>query len=102
MATIETPDRSPAAVLASERMDAAIELATEGRSPYPNGAVFVPADMPELGTVIARHAREYRAVVLVFADGEEKILTAHDVGGRRPLFALLRRAARAVSSLSRR
>lgn len=54
----------------------ATELAVEGRSPYPEGAAFVAADLAELGSIVARHARERRPVVLVYPDGDERILTA--------------------------
>jgi hypothetical protein len=30
--------------------------------------------MPELGAIVARHAREGRPVVLVYPDGEERVL----------------------------
>ena len=56
--------RSPAA-----RMDEAIELAIEERSPYPEKAAFVDADEPYVGAEISRAAEEGRAVVLVAADG---------------------------------
>lgn len=61
--------------LAAERFTLATELAIEGKSPYPNGAAFVASDLPGLGDLLARYARERRAVVLVYPDGEERILT---------------------------
>jgi hypothetical protein len=35
----------------------------------------VAADLPELGAIVARHARERWSLVLVYPDGEERILT---------------------------
>jgi hypothetical protein len=67
--------RTVATELAAERFRLATELAVEGRSPYPEGAAFVAADLSELGSIVARHARERRPVVLVYPDGEERILT---------------------------
>lgn len=63
-----------ASELAAERFRLATELAVEGRSPYPEGAAFVGADLAGLGAIVARHARERRTVVLVYPDGEERIL----------------------------
>lgn len=77
MATLDQTkhDMTPAGELAAERMDAAIAAATAGAPIYPNGTAFVAADMPQLGSVLARHAREYRPVVLVYRDGSERLLT---------------------------
>jgi len=73
MATLDR-SQSAAGDLAVERFRLAIELAIEGRSPYPDGAAFVAADLPNLGEVLARYARERRPVVLIYPDGEERIL----------------------------
>jgi len=54
----------------------ATDLAIEGRSPYPNGAAFVAADLSNLGKILAGYARERRPVVLVYADGEERFLVS--------------------------
>ncbi len=75
MATISSKKRTPGSVLASERFDAAIDEAIEGRPDrYPNGSEFVGADVPWLGKVIAESAREGRPVVLVYPDGAERII----------------------------
>jgi hypothetical protein len=66
--------RSVASELAAERFRLATELAVAGKSPYPDGAAFVASDMPDLGAIVARHARERRPVVLVYPDGEERVL----------------------------
>ncbi|MGE0857392.1 MAG: hypothetical protein AB7L18_15035 [Hyphomicrobiaceae bacterium] len=59
---------------AAKAMDTAIELAIEGRSPFPERAAFVDADTPFAGRDIERAASDGLAVVLVSADGDTKIL----------------------------
>jgi hypothetical protein len=63
-------DNSPAGKV----MDEAIELALEGRSPYPEKSAFIDADTAHAGHEIRRAADEGRAVVLVAADGSARIL----------------------------
>ena len=63
-------DRSPAAKVMNE----AIDLAIEGRSPYPERAAFIDADTPFAGHEIERAADEGLSVVLVSADGSTRIL----------------------------
>ncbi len=83
MATISKDARTPGSILASQRFDAAIEDGIAERAArYPHGAAFVGADLPGLGEILARNAREDRAVVLVYPDGEERI-----VEPRRPASA---------------
>ncbi len=67
-----TPDinRSPAA----KAMDEAIDLAIEGRSPYPERAAFIDADAPSAGHDIERAADEGLSVVLVSSDGSTRVL----------------------------
>jgi hypothetical protein len=78
MATVTDKTRTPGSVLASKRFDAAIEDGIAERpARYPNGAAFVGADLPGLGEILARNAREDRAVVLVYPDGEEWIVEPH-------------------------
>jgi len=62
--------KSPSARIMAE----AIELAIEGRSPYPDSATFVDADEPGAGRAIERAADEGRAVILVSADGSTRTL----------------------------
>ncbi len=70
--------RTPGSLLASQRFDAAIEDALADRpARYPNGAAFVGGDLPNLGTILAEEAREGRAVVLVYPDGEEWVVEPH-------------------------
>jgi hypothetical protein len=57
-------------------MEEAIELAIQGRSPYPERAVFINDGDPETGAAIRRAIDEDRAVVLVAADGTARIVRA--------------------------
>lgn len=66
----DSSKRSPAAKV----MDEAIDLAAEGRSPYPKKAAFIDADTSQAGHEIRRAADEGRAVVLVAADGSSRVL----------------------------
>lgn len=59
---------------ASRVMDAAIELAINGRSPYPGRASFVNHDSPCLAKAIVRAFDQDRAVVLVWPDGSARVL----------------------------
>lgn len=59
----------------AKAMDRAIDLAIEGDSPYPDHAAFVDADSPHAGHEITRALDEGYAVVLVSADGRERVIT---------------------------
>ncbi len=74
MAELANPSTA-AAALAAQRF----ELAIDGKSPYPNGAAFVASDLPGFGETLARYARERIPVVIVYPDGEERILTPESV-----------------------
>lgn len=50
-------------------MDRAIDLAIEGKSPYPEHTAFIDAESPHAGHEITRAFDEGYAVVLVSADG---------------------------------
>lgn len=67
---VTNDSQSPAAKV----MDEAIDLAIEGRSPYPEKAAFIDADAPSAGHAIERAADEGLSVVLVSADGSTRIL----------------------------
>jgi len=67
--------RTPAA----RAMDEAIELAIEGRSPYPESAAFIDAEEPGAVDAIKTAADEGRAVVLAYADGSTRVLRAEPV-----------------------
>jgi len=66
------PSESPTA----KAMDRAIDLAIEGNSPYPEHAAFIDAESPHAGHEITRAFDEGYAVVLVSADGRERVITA--------------------------
>jgi hypothetical protein len=72
MARNVNPAESPTA----KAMDRAIDLAIESNSPYPEHAAFVNADSPHAGREITRALDEGFAVVLVSADGRERVITA--------------------------
>lgn len=59
---------------AAKVMDEAIDLAIEGRSPYPDKAAFIDADKARAGHEIERAADEGRSVVLVSANGSTRVL----------------------------
>jgi len=61
---------------ASRVMDEAIELAIEGRSPFPERAAFIDADTPGIDWAIDRAIKDDLAVVLVSADGSTRVLRA--------------------------
>jgi hypothetical protein len=68
--THETPSQS----WAEEHFRHAVDSALEGGPVYPRGAVFVPADDLGAVRVALGYAREGRPLVLVFPDGEERVL----------------------------
>jgi hypothetical protein len=65
---------------ASRVMDEAIELAIEGRSPYPERAAFIDADMPGIDRAIDQAIKDDLAIVLVSADGSTRVLQAVPAG----------------------
>jgi hypothetical protein len=69
-------DVSPSESHTAKAMDHAIDLAIEGKSPYPEHAAFIDAESPHAGHEITRAFDEGYAVVLVCADGRERIITA--------------------------
>jgi hypothetical protein len=66
---IEEMTQSAERPSAAEVMDEAIDLAVEGRSPYPDRAAFIDAGTASAGNEIKRAADEGLPVVLVAADG---------------------------------
>lgn len=61
-------------LFAAKVMGEAIDLAIEGRSPYPERAAFIDADTPSAGPDIVRAADEGLSVVLVSGDGSIRVL----------------------------
>jgi hypothetical protein len=74
---------NPSDSLTAQAMDRAIDVAIEGDSPYPEHAAFVDADSPHAGQEITRALDEGYAVVLVSADGRERIITAKTLAASR-------------------
>ncbi len=72
MARDVNPSESPTA----KAMDRAIDLSVEGRSPHPEHAAFIDAESPHAGHEITRAFDDGYAVVLVCADGRERVITA--------------------------
>lgn len=72
MARNVNPSESPTA----KAMDRAIDLAIEDQSPYPEHAAFIDAESPHAGHEITRAFDEGYAVVLISADGRERVITA--------------------------
>ncbi|MGA9874337.1 MAG: hypothetical protein WBQ21_00835 [Solirubrobacteraceae bacterium] len=70
---------NPADTPTAKAMDRAIALAIEDKSPYPEHAAFVDADSPHAGQEISRAFDEGYSVVLVAADGRERVITARTV-----------------------
>ncbi len=66
--------------MSKEHVWSALDRAVEGRvaedGAYPERAWFVDADAPNAGQLIARALDEGYAVVLVSADGRERVLAA--------------------------
>lgn len=74
MATELDSHLTPASRLAADRMEIAIERAITGHPLYPSGTAFVGSDLPNLGDILARHVRERTPVVVVYPDGEERLV----------------------------
>jgi hypothetical protein len=72
--------RDEASGLAFERFRDALEGRTRG---YPRGAIFVPSDSPYTRKTLLRALREGQPIVLVFPDGQERIVhgETRDEGG---------------------
>ncbi len=57
-------------------MNEAVELAIQGRSPYPDRAAFIDADTPTTERAIDYARAEGRTIVLVAADGGTSVIDA--------------------------
>jgi hypothetical protein len=72
MATqLDSTPESDASSLAFERFRDALEGRAGG---YPHGAAFVPSDAPYTAKVLLRALEEGQPVVLVYPDGQERIV----------------------------
>jgi hypothetical protein len=63
---------------ASKAFDEAIDLAIEGRSPYPDRARFIDSDSPFLECRIDEAFESGKAAVVVSPDGSFQVLPAPD------------------------
>lgn len=74
--TLDSPieGSTVATELAFERMGRALDVAGHHRHDYPRDAVFVPADLPDFGLVLARYLRGHKPVIVVYPDGTERML----------------------------
>jgi hypothetical protein len=97
MATVTDSTRTPA----EERFLEAIDRAASESPAYPQGAVFVEAErLSTLAPMVSRYIREGRPVVVVFPDGEERVIRAEAT----PYFAQFTLSAvrRTLENLQRR
>jgi hypothetical protein len=86
---------------AGRAMSEAIELDIEGRSPYPERASFIDADVPYLGKAIRRAVDEGSAIVLVAADGSTCTLRAEPAKPARGRMRIHSRLSAGMRALSR-
>jgi hypothetical protein len=60
---------------AEDRFLAAIERAADGRPKYPRGTAFVDVErLVELAPMVARYVRDRRPIVLMYPDGDERVI----------------------------
>ncbi len=59
---------------AGRALDEAIEASIAGQRLFPDGAMFISAEEPQIGRAIAVAVDENRPVVLCFADGRRYVL----------------------------
>ena len=79
--------RTDSADLTFERFKGALE----GKGSYPKRAVFVDAEAAFAGRAVVRNMREGLPVVLVFADGVEKVVKPVSSGGAMAIIRSARR-----------
>jgi hypothetical protein len=72
-------DVNPADSPNAKAMERSNDEALEGSSRYPERAAFVNADSPHAGREITNALDDGYAVVLVSADGRERLITAKSV-----------------------
>ncbi len=70
-----------ASSLAFERFRDALEGRAQG---YPRGAIFVPSDAPYTRKTLLRALRDGQPAVVVFPDGQERIVRAEAPAERKP------------------
>jgi hypothetical protein len=85
-----TTDPTVASKLAEQHFEAAVEAGIDGGRTHPQGALFIGSDAPHLGATLVRAAREFRPVVIVYPDGEERVVRFDAPGWSWPMPATLR------------
>lgn len=74
---------TPGTDRAFERLKQAVGAGDPG---VPDGTVFIPADLPEIGSALEMHLSEGHPVALVRSDGHREILIEPHVDTRGRLF----------------
>jgi hypothetical protein len=64
---------------ASLKMDEAIELAIEERSPFPERSSFIDAGTPYTEGAIKRAAEEDYSAVVVYPDGSTRVFSPEEI-----------------------
>jgi hypothetical protein len=67
---------------AGKVMDEAIELAIEGRSPYPERALFIDADELDADWLLEDSVEKGMSVVVVSADGTTEVLSPEEAAAK--------------------
>lgn len=76
--TVKNGVQSPASL----KMDEAIELAIEEKSPFPERASFIDAGTPYTEGAMKGAAEEGYSAVLVSADGSTEVLSPEEILGK--------------------
>ncbi len=64
---------------AGQALSEALDLAMEGRSPYPDKATFIDADKPETNREVKGAAREGQHAVIVSPSGRTRVMSPDEV-----------------------
>jgi hypothetical protein len=68
-------NNTPATDLAFDRV---AELIVADEIDVPNRSVFIPADIPDFGSVMRRALLEERPIVVIYPDGCERVIEPAD------------------------
>ncbi|MGC1851360.1 MAG: hypothetical protein WA687_02840 [Solirubrobacterales bacterium] len=60
-------------------MDEALDLAIEGKSPYPDRSTFIDADTPRTDREITAATEEGQSAVVVSANGNARVLSPEEI-----------------------
>ena len=94
-------ERSRTSELTHERFKAAMDADLTGCPMYPDGASFVAADIDGIGKILLRNARENTPTVIVYEDGEERLLIPSPRLDSRWTARLRGRVLRAIWAIKR-